>query len=76
MAKLAAAFEYSDAELLALYREAYATIAVKGQEYQFGQRRLTRADLAEVQQQIDWLENRIAAASSGLTIIPVRRTRD
>lgn len=75
MPQLAAEYEYTDAELLALFRECYAKIAVQGQSYQFGGRTFTRADLAEVQRQITFLENRIAQASTGLRVVPIRLKR-
>lgn len=72
--------DYTDEELLALYREALARISVSGQSYQaaiMGQTRtFTSADLREVREQIEWLEKRIErdeAANGGE--IPVNFAR-
>ena len=51
--KYVAGFEYTDAELLALWRECLARISVSGQEYQMdlpggGTQRYTAADIAEM----------------------------
>lgn len=64
MSKLAAEFTYTDAELLDLYREAYAKLSVLGQETQMLGKRVTRADLPAIQQQIQWLEQRVDAANA------------
>lgn len=61
---------YSDAELLALWRQCYARISVSGQSYQMttpggGTATFTSADLLHVRQQIDLLQTAINGASSG-----------
>lgn len=53
---------FTDAELLKLWRNCLAAIAT-GQSYSIGGRTLTRADLKEAREMVDWLENRINAAS-------------
>lgn len=68
MAKLAAAYEYSDAELLKLYREALAKCATTGGSYTLGDRSFTSHDLPEIRAQISWLETRIGQASTGISI--------
>ncbi len=52
-------------ERLALYKKAEAAILGDAQEYQHGHRRLTRANLAEVQRAISDLEAKISIARSG-----------
>ena len=68
MDKYEAGYTYTDAELLALYREALAAISVGGQQYRIDDRWFTSADLPEVRDMITWLEQRIneANASSSL----------
>ena len=66
MAKLVAEYTYTDAELLALYREALAKLSLRQETTILGER-LVFADLAKVQAQIEWLENRVNAAS-GLAV--------
>jgi hypothetical protein len=66
--KYVAGFEYTDAELLALWRECLARISVSGQEYQMdlpggGTQRYTAADLPEVRKTINELESKINAAA-------------
>ncbi len=75
MAKLVADYEYTDAELLALWRDAYAKISVGGQEVTLRGRTFRAADLPHIQQQISWLEGRIGSEESGLTLIDLRFTR-
>jgi hypothetical protein len=75
MAKLVALYEYTDAELLALYREALAAIAT-GQSYTIRGKALTRADLSEVREMIAWLEKRVAATTtSGIAVAHGRHAR-
>ena len=56
---------YTDAALLALYREALARIAVSGQSYTIKGRTFSMANLKEIREQIAWLESRVATASEG-----------
>lgn len=63
--KLVAAFDYSDADRLALYRQAAAVCSVSGQSYQIAGRTFTSVNLSELETLITDLENKIAAASSG-----------
>ena len=51
----------TDAVLLGLYQDAAAAIAL-GQSYEIAGRSLTRANLREVREMIDWLEIRIERA--------------
>lgn len=53
----------TDSELLTLYNEALQAIAT-GQSYEINGRRMTRADLREVRETIDWLDKRIRGAAS------------
>ncbi len=52
-------------ERLALYKTAEKAILEGSQEYQIGKRRLTRASLSEIRNEIDKLEARIAASQNG-----------
>ena len=63
--KFKAAASYSDAELLALYREAEARIVATGQSYSLEGRTLTRANLPDIQERIRELEAKINKASRG-----------
>lgn len=58
-AKFATTNSYTDAELLALFREAYAQIAATGQSYKIGTREYVAADLADIREEIAWLDSRI-----------------
>lgn len=55
--------EYTDADLLVLWRNALASVAT-GQSYSIGGRSLTRADVKECRDMIQWLESRIDAAAN------------
>lgn len=55
---------FTDAELLILYRNALAAIAT-GQAVSIGGRQLTRANLADVRDMIEWLESRTNASTEG-----------
>ena len=61
--KYVADFDYTNAELLALYRQCLARISVSGQEYEIGTRRFTAADLAEVRATINELEQKVSAGT-------------
>lgn len=63
--KFVANFEYSDSELLALFREGVAAIASGGQSYQIAGRMWTAAQLPAMWQTIDTLERRINSAATG-----------
>lgn len=65
MAKHTPGATYTDAELLVLFREALASVAVSGQSYRMGSREYTRADLPEIRSQIEWLETRVNKSSGG-----------
>jgi UDP-N-acetyl-D-mannosaminuronic acid transferase (WecB/TagA/CpsF family) len=56
---------HTDAQLLALYRDALAKIAT-GQSYSINGRSLTHANLKEVRDMIDWLEARVQTATDGV----------
>lgn len=62
--------EFSDDELLKLYRQCLAKIAI-GQSYQMNGRMMTYADLKEVREMIEWLEQRTESAdeNGGLGLI-------
>lgn len=53
---------FTDAELLLLYRQCLAKIAI-GQTYQLNGRMMTYADLKEVREMIEWIEARVEAAA-------------
>ncbi len=60
--------EYTDAELLALFRQCYARISVSGQSYQMstpggGTTTFTSADLPRVREQINALQAAVNGAS-------------
>lgn len=74
-AKITTANTYTDAELLALLREGVAQIAATGKSYSIGSRTYTAANLNDMRETIDWLESRIASASSGLATNLVRLVR-
>jgi len=63
MAKYEAEYSYTDAELLALYREALARISVSGQSYEIMDRVYTAADLPALMNMVARLEARISDAS-------------
>jgi hypothetical protein len=63
--KVTTANSYSDAELLALFREGVALIAATGQSYQISGRTYNAASLPSMWDTIERLEARISAASSG-----------
>ena len=52
----------TDTAMLVLYNEALQRVAL-GQSYQIGGRMLSRADISEIRQTIEWLERRINAAA-------------
>ena len=64
--KVTTANSYSDAELLALFREGVALIAATGQSYQISGRTYTAANLPAMRDTIDWLEGRISSESNGI----------
>lgn len=74
MAKLTPTATYTDTELLALWREAFARISV-GHSYRIGSRTMTKADVEEVRKMISWLEQRVEAEASGPITVDVRRKR-
>jgi len=57
--------EGTDAELLVFTRAAIAQITLHGSSYTNKGKQLTRANLADLQKQLEWLESRIAAAENG-----------
>lgn len=57
--KFATSNEYTDAELLALCREAIAQIFATGVSYAIAGRQWTSADLPSLRSQVEWLESRI-----------------
>jgi hypothetical protein len=52
--------EMTNGELLKVVRKAIWTIAIGGQEYQIGSRRLRRADLTELRKMCEYLESMVA----------------
>lgn len=55
---------HTDAQLLALYRDCMAKIAL-GQSYSMNGRTMSRADLKEVREMIEWLEERVETDAAG-----------
>lgn len=74
MAKLTAQYSYTDAELLALYREAVAALS-QNKAYTLRGKSLTRADLDECRRMIEWLEKRVDAASNTDRVVIGRHAR-
>jgi hypothetical protein len=74
MAKLTAQFDYTDAELLALYREALAALS-QNKSYTIRGKSLTRTDLPQVREMIDWLERRVDAAAGNSAVVIGRHAR-
>lgn len=66
MAKLTPDYTYTDAELLALYRQALAKLSFS-EEYEEGGIRVRRADIPGITKAIEWLETRINAADGNST---------
>jgi hypothetical protein len=64
MAKFSTSNVYSDGELLALFREAYAQIAATGVSYSIAGRQWSSADLPQIRDEITWLEGRIDGDSA------------
>lgn len=67
--KYVADFTYTDAELLALYRQCLARISVSGQEYQIqipggGTQTYTSADVSKVAALVNEYEGKVAAADN------------
>lgn len=73
--KVTTANTYTDAELLALFREGVALIAATGQNYQIMGRTFTAASLPSMWDTIERLETRIAAAATGLATNYARLVR-
>ncbi len=67
----------TDAELLALVREAISVVLGDAQEYELRGRRYTRADLAQLWQMENELQTRVARSTSGLSknYVKLRRPR-
>lgn len=65
-AKITTENEYSDAELLALWREADAQITISGQSYSNEVGTFTAVDAAKIKRAIEFYEARIVSASEGL----------
>lgn len=64
MAKLVAQYTYTDAELLALYRECWAKCS-QGITFDLEGVRYSRADLPQIEATIARLERRVNSASHG-----------
>lgn len=67
MAKLTAQYDYTDAELLALFREAKA-YASQNKEYTIAGKTYRRQDLPDIEAAITKLERRINAAAGKLSV--------
>lgn len=64
--KITTANEYTDAELLALWREADAQITISGQAYSNEIGSFTAVDAEKIKRAISFYEDRISSASEGL----------
>lgn len=73
--KVTTANAYTDAELLALFREGVALIAATGQSYQIGTRTYSAANLPAMRDMIDWLEGRISSEANGMVTNYARLVR-
>lgn len=65
----------TDQELLDLARAAIAQILATGQSYAIAGRQLTRADLPELRETVQWLETRLTAQAGDSTENLVRLRR-
>lgn len=75
MAKLVAEFAYTDAELLALAREAFAKLlAGECQEYRVGPKVFRKHDLADLNTMIISLERRVGTSSTSTSGTGVLRS--
>jgi hypothetical protein len=52
---------------IALWKSALSAISTTGQAYQIGGRSLTRADLAEIRQHLEWLDARQTELTNGVS---------
>ena len=75
VSKVTTANSYSDAELLALFREGVALIAATGQSYQIAGRMFTASSLPSMRDTIDWLEGRISTEANGIVTNYARLVR-
>ncbi len=75
MAKITATDSWTDAELLALYREALVELSV-AQSTTLRGKTVTRVQIPDIIKMISWLENRISAASCGSRVVLARHGRD
>lgn len=57
--------DYSDQELLKIYRKALVDIALSGQAYDVDGQTLTRANLQQIREMVTWLEDRIKSEDPG-----------
>ena len=73
--KVTTANNYSDTELLALFREGVALIAATGQAYKIGTREYNAGSLPAMRDMIDWLEGRISAEANGIVTNYARLVR-
>lgn len=64
MAKRLAGYDYTDAELLALVREAIANLVAGAQEYRIGSKSWRGADLSQLRAMRDELETRTGGGTS------------
>jgi hypothetical protein len=62
------ALDYTDAELLALWKQADADLAAGGQSKAIRGKTLTLADAAEVTAKIKFYESRISSATAGPSV--------
>ena len=74
MAKLVASNTWTDAELLALYREALVELSV-AQSTTLRGKTVTRASIPHIREMVEWLENRIDKSSGFSGIVHSKHAR-
>lgn len=71
MAKLTATATWTDAEILALYREALVELSV-AQSTTLRGKTVTRASIPHIKDMITWLESRVNAAANNGGVVLAR----
>lgn len=68
MPKIQPSYQYTNQNLLDLYRECLATISVRGKEYEINGVTFTSLDIDKVQKLIDDLETKITLGARGFAV--------
>ena len=74
--KIAPDFDYTDAELLALVKEAIAVVTKYGKSYVIGGRTFTRENISDLYDLLNELERRISRVATGIAYNLARRSRN